>query len=39
MTMHLERGPIHPILQNVKRNKIDAFYVDGWREHNKFLKK
>ena len=40
MTMHLERGPDPPnTTKRKKKQKSDAFYVDGWREHNKFLKK
>jgi len=40
MTMHLERGltTLNTKKRKVKR-KSDAFYVDGWREQNKFWKK
>ncbi len=40
MTMHLERGltTLNTKRRKVKR-KSDAFYVDGWREQNKFWKK
>ena len=40
MTMHLERGltTLNTKKRKVKK-KSDAFYVDGWREQNKFWKK
>lgn len=40
MTMHLERGltTLNTKRKKTKR-KSDAFYVDGWREQNKFCKK
>ena len=40
MTMHLERGlsTLNTKRKKTKR-KRDAYYVTGWREHNKFLKK
>jgi|TARA_Y100000287_G_scaffold161173_1_gene140453 hypothetical protein len=40
MTMHLERGlTTLNTTKRKKKQKSDAFYVDGWREHNKFLKR
>ena len=40
MTMHLERG-LTTLNTKVKKSKkkSDAYYMDGWREHNKFLKR
>lgn len=40
MTMHLERGlSTLNTTKRKKKQKPDAYYVSGWREHNKFLKK
>ncbi len=40
MTMHLERGlSTLNTSKRKKKQKPDAYYVSGWREHNKFLKK
>ena len=40
MTMHLQRGlTTLNTTKRKKKRKSDAFYVDGWREHNKFLKR
>ena len=34
MTMHLESTT-----KRKKKQKSDSYYMDGWREHNKFLKR
>jgi len=41
MTMHLERGltTLNTKKKKKAKRKPDAFYVDGWREQNKFWKK
>ena len=40
MTMHLERGlSTLNTSKRKKKQKPDSYYMDGWREHNKFLKR
>lgn len=40
MTMHLERG-LTTLNTKIKKSKKKSttYYMDGWREHNKFLKR
>ena len=40
MTMHLERGlSTLNTSKRKKKQKPNSYYVSGWREHNKFLKR